>query len=408
MCGLLQKIVPKLGAQKHSQVIEKLIQTTVCTICHDYMYVPVMTACGHNYCYYCISNWLNNNSGELSCPQCRASISTMPALNVTLQQNLDSLLDVLDKSELEVTALLDAKEECLTEYKNDLANNELYRKVFDNTAMAVIDDEDGVARCSNCNWEVEGPVCPHCNARMRNRVNEDILNSDEYSEGELEELHNDVEEYRVRSAELIQNLEAVVGNDSDESLADALDRRFPIRQPRDFLHSEASDDSSDNYSDSRYYPESRSRRKYSQSDEDESDGDLDGFIVSDEREGNESEDSNTDTASSPVRLNTVTAPSISRFSSDSDNSEDDSEIELLEARTATTTEILLKVDKSDKEQDLDSMDGKDSDYYEHHDEEGFVSGDSLDDKVQISSQKRSRTMKHERKRKFMVIESDEE
>lgn len=67
----------------------------------------------------------------------------------------------------------DAPEDCEAEkrrmeshYQRDLEKDSLFNKLFKTNHVALIDEEDGVARCSNCNWEVEGNVCHNCGARI--------------------------------------------------------------------------------------------------------------------------------------------------------------------------------------------------------------------------------------------------
>lgn len=396
----------KQSGRKHLIIIRKLLETTICTICHDYMYVPVMTGCGHNYCYFCISNWLNNTSStELNCPQCRSSITSMPSLNVTLQQNLDALIEVLDKAEPEVIALLDAKRESLKEYKDDVAGNRLYQKVFENTAVAVVDEDDGVARCSNCHWEVEGSVCPHCQARMRNRVNETEFNSDEYSESELAELEQTLDEYRVRSAELMQDLGSADGHSSDGSLADALNRRFPIRQPRDFLHDDISGSSDSHYDEDKYYPD---RRSASRSADADTPSDLEGFIVDDEDPAaHESEGSSTYNGSQP----SSPASSFTRHRQRSPHittrvardSTDDSIVEVVRDLSTSGGGSSPSVNGS---RATDTS--RDSDYYENNEVDGFVSGDSLDDTEHKHAVTSSSAEEPARKRRYMVLDSDDD
>ncbi|AET38394.1 ubiquitin-protein ligase PSH1 Ecym_2684 [Eremothecium cymbalariae DBVPG len=386
------------------------------------MYVPVMTSCGHNYCYYCISNWLNNNNAtELNCPQCRTTIGAMPALNVSLLQTLESLIDVLDKGDPEVASLLAAKEESMNEYKSDVAKNGLYRNVFDNTAVAVVDDDDGVARCSNCHWEVEGSVCPHCHARMRGGVEEHTFNSDEYSDSELEGLEQNLDEYRVRSAEIIEELDSVVG-DSDESLAEALDRRFPTRQPRDFLHDEVTNLSDEYYDENKYYR--HSSRITSTSEDEEFDSEMDGFIVNDEDDRCDS-DEQTDEEFNDVlvrsgsiirrhgvhKTQNTTGSSGSSDSTDSSNSE----IEVIPSTHVNPLEevsLSITDDEEELRDNRTSSDSHNSDFYEHNDGDGFVSGDSLDDSRIIEIRQHTRKARKKqhafRKRKFMVLESDDE
>lgn len=65
----------------------------------------------------------------------------------------------------------------IKQYKLDIEKQNLFKGVFKNTGQAVIDDADGVARCSNCHWEVHGNICPNCHIRLRNYIDE-ISSSD--------------------------------------------------------------------------------------------------------------------------------------------------------------------------------------------------------------------------------------
>nr|POE51514.1 putative ring finger protein [Quercus suber] len=46
-----------------------------CQICHNLMYEPFSLACGHTYCYSCLSQWLGHNK---SCPDCRTRATQQP------------------------------------------------------------------------------------------------------------------------------------------------------------------------------------------------------------------------------------------------------------------------------------------------------------------------------------------
>lgn len=331
------------------------------------MLVPVMTSCGHNYCYDCISNWLNNNNAtELTCPQCRTNVSIPPVLNVSLQQLVNTLIDTLDKDKDDTVALYLARDESVKQYKSDFSKNVLYNNVFGNTAIAVVDDDDGVARCSNCHWEVEGAVCPHCNARMRNRIGNgenEGFQSDEYSEGELESLENDVTTYRQESARQLHDLEAE-DDEEEESLSDEMDRRFSVpRNPRNFLQENSSDGE-------------KNANEYS-----EEDSDLNTFIVNDY-------DSEIDDASNDSR--------------DESSSNDKTKV----SRSARTEFRDSQIEDESNESD------RDSDFYEHNDDGGFVSGDSLDDasiEEKPSSESEDESGRPSRKRRFQVVlDSDEE
>ena len=46
-----------------------------CTICLDTAKEPVLTKCGHIYCWPCIYNWLDSKGGKAKCPNCKNEIT---------------------------------------------------------------------------------------------------------------------------------------------------------------------------------------------------------------------------------------------------------------------------------------------------------------------------------------------
>ncbi len=350
MNGQLHTLIPKRPSKDHLKILGRVLDSTVCTICHDYMLVPVMTTCGHNYCYECLSNWLSNNRSsmsELTCPQCRSVLTAEPVLNVALQQIVDLMVDIVTDSgsqsgsegvkssiSMDLRSLLHQREEAVAEYKSDLAANTLFKSIFKNTAEAIIDeDDDGIARCSNCQWEVEGPVCPNCDATIRNynsgAQNFDEVDEDEYSDGELEEVERDLDTYRTESSRIVHDLEAEEG---DESLSSEMDEAWPTRRPKDFMHGEHEED------------------------EDEEDrGSIDSFIVDEEEEEEEEEGKTTD----------------------------------------HEQEVMPNSDES-----------HDSDFYEHNDD-GYASGDSLDESTSNDELEPRPDHPSARKKRLIVLDSDE-
>ncbi|KAL6939215.1 hypothetical protein ACO0RG_003044 [Hanseniaspora osmophila] len=244
----------ELSQDSKNSMIEKLLDMTICSICHEYMYVPViLNACGHNYCYECISSWFNGCSGVFTCPQCRVQVENEPGLNLSLQQILNNFLDSIkhhtqelqpigdtsgksDKNDDILKIVFKTKKEMLKKYNFDLENDQLYNGVFANSAVAKVDaDDEGVIRCSNCHWELEEDdldECPHCSSRFRaiqnGRATEPPLatgnhNESDYSEGEYEEIENEMESYRRDGQHQIHNLEAEESNGSESDEYDAED-----------------------------------------------------------------------------------------------------------------------------------------------------------------------------------------
>ena len=46
-----------------------------CTICLDTAKEPVLTRCGHMFCWPCIYNWLDSKEGKTKCPNCKNEIT---------------------------------------------------------------------------------------------------------------------------------------------------------------------------------------------------------------------------------------------------------------------------------------------------------------------------------------------
>ena len=46
-----------------------------CTICLDAAKEPVLTRCGHMFCWPCIYNWLDSKGGKAKCPNCKNEIT---------------------------------------------------------------------------------------------------------------------------------------------------------------------------------------------------------------------------------------------------------------------------------------------------------------------------------------------
>ncbi|KAJ5501388.1 hypothetical protein N7453_006205 [Penicillium expansum] len=62
--------------QGHVDDIRTLIQ---CGICIRPLYEPFTIACGHTFCYSCLSSWFAGGRSKRTCPDCRAPVKTQPA-----------------------------------------------------------------------------------------------------------------------------------------------------------------------------------------------------------------------------------------------------------------------------------------------------------------------------------------
>lgn len=204
MSGVLHSGIAHRSKKTKGKVLTKLLDSLICSICHDYMFVPMMTQCGHNFCYSCITSWFESNTTvELTCPHCRTSISEEPHLNSTLQQLLGSVFESLNNKEStkdSFESLQKAKVEAEAEYKFDNKNDNMFNDIFKRSAVGVIDeDDDGILRCSNCHWELEDDddeICPHCNSRIRSRMRSDnaIRNRNSEVEDEVDDAEDEDDE----------------------------------------------------------------------------------------------------------------------------------------------------------------------------------------------------------------------
>ncbi|EJS41784.1 psh1p [Saccharomyces arboricola H-6] len=330
-------------------ILYKIIESLVCSICHDYMFVPMMTPCGHNYCYGCLNTWFSSNTQkELACPQCRSDITTIPALNTTLQQYLSFIIEKLGGDDDEpFKKLLTTKLKEEQDYKLAKEKDTLFEKVFKNSALAVADDsDDGITRCSNCHWELDpdevedGNVCPHCTARLRNYAGgRDEFDEEEYSEGELDEIRESMRrrrENRFASADPFANRDDVSSEEESSSDEEPMREHIPqgrwARSHNRSIAVDAVDDEDD-------------EEELEEEEEEEMDSDLKDFIEDDEDD--EDEDGS--------RRNMI----LSALNNKQGIITDDEEQE-------------------DQENAPAEEEDRDSDFYEHNDE-GFVSGDSLDE-----------------------------
>src|SRR6476469_7656958 len=60
-----------------------------CSICIDLFSVPVVTPCGHLFCYKCLFKWIKSKT---RCPQCRNRITTVPYPCFLMENLVEELL----------------------------------------------------------------------------------------------------------------------------------------------------------------------------------------------------------------------------------------------------------------------------------------------------------------------------
>ncbi|KAL6942592.1 hypothetical protein ACO0QE_003775 [Hanseniaspora vineae] len=221
-------------------------------------------------------------------------LNTMQQLVQSIK--VSSLGDAGDKNEESWKIVLKTKKEMLNKYNFDLENEQLYNGVFANSAVAKVDaDDEGVIRCSNCHWELEEDdldECPHCSSRFRAIQTGGALepsfgtgnhNQSDYSEGEYEEMENEMEDYRRDGQRQIHNLEAEEssGSESDEYREEGAvsrSRTNTALNPRARFGISESVNDEDHFGELDEEEDARLRQEEEQGDYSE----LNGFVVDDE------------------------------------------------------------------------------------------------------------------------------
>ncbi|KAJ5483396.1 hypothetical protein N7530_002642 [Penicillium desertorum] len=185
--------------QGHVDDIRTLIQ---CGICIRPLYEPFTIACGHTFCYSCLSSWFAGGRSKRTCPDCRAPVKTQPApayLVRAVVQMFTGRAELLDKGETTTEHTKNQREEA-EKVDQDKANNHpteggLFGGLFKPKApplKPVIDIDDGVVRCPVCSWELEGDNCAGCGYRYRPESEEtDDSESADYSETDIDSLDDD-------------------------------------------------------------------------------------------------------------------------------------------------------------------------------------------------------------------------
>lgn len=174
-------------------MLAKIAESVECSVCSDIMIVPVISSCGHSFCYECCTSWFENKA---TCPTCRHELEAPPTLNVQLKEIsshlVDTLIDHGDDSEKQ--ELINRRDTNNQQYQDDAKNGILYGETFKNV-LTIVDKSDGVPRCGNCHWEAHGSECLHCGAVFRIPRDDDEYDSAEaYDEDHLEEQYYGAED----------------------------------------------------------------------------------------------------------------------------------------------------------------------------------------------------------------------
>ncbi|KAH0534103.1 hypothetical protein FGG08_007300 [Glutinoglossum americanum] len=156
----------------------KLQQIATCKICIKFLYEPYTLTCGHTYCYECICHWFQEKK---TCPVCRCKIDTEPAPAYLIKEMIDIFIhrsDLLPPTETSAEHIK-WRREAADRLERDKANKNpktggLFRGCFRELKQGqrwhrgvLRDEDDGVDRCPDCMWELEGRYCSQCDVTFQ-------------------------------------------------------------------------------------------------------------------------------------------------------------------------------------------------------------------------------------------------
>ncbi|TID30613.1 hypothetical protein CANINC_000768 [Pichia inconspicua] len=190
MSNTLNSIIKNLNdipSQKIKYILNDIVSQFSCPICQDVPTQPyLLPTCGHTFCYDCIKSWFPCNP---SCPVCRSIIGeNKPILNHMLKNLIDNVISNLQSliDSQSAIALNNWKIERNKDYEIDKASDFPWLKnIAAKWGRAVVDNEDGVPRCSACHWELVDGHCENCGRTMvgwHDRLDGDEIDDDEDDE----------------------------------------------------------------------------------------------------------------------------------------------------------------------------------------------------------------------------------
>ncbi|RAL08987.1 uncharacterized protein BO97DRAFT_375673 [Aspergillus homomorphus CBS 101889] len=166
--------------QGHVDSIRSLIQ---CGVCIRPLYEPYTLACGHTFCYSCLTSWFVGGRHNKTCPDCRAPVKAQPApayLVRAVVHMFTTQPELLDKGETTNEHQRHQREEA-ERLEKDRQNTHpreggLFRGTFNKAKASapIMDYDDDVLRCPNCAWELEEDECLQCGYQ---RYEEDDLSA---------------------------------------------------------------------------------------------------------------------------------------------------------------------------------------------------------------------------------------
>lgn len=215
-----RRVWQNIDLELKDELLVRLVSTLECLICSEVMHVPFLAMCGHSFCYGCLSAWFET---KINCPTCRAEMQEPPVLNIKLKDACASICDlIIDTMEDDVhkAELQGARARLLAEYDTANRQKALFGDSF-KTAPVLLDNSDGVLRCSRCHWEAHGLVCLNCGLTFRTPRGDSYYDSedgDAYNEDAEEVEIYDVgpNEYDSQDSFLDDRDEALVASEHSQ------------------------------------------------------------------------------------------------------------------------------------------------------------------------------------------------
>ncbi|CAN6639107.1 hypothetical protein TRVA0_017S01464 [Trichomonascus vanleenenianus] len=201
-------------------LLHKVQDQTTCYICHELMFVPCCTSCGHTACYNCLYEWLKNQPQRKTCPTCRAHLKTPPYVTFTVKNTLEAMMAAVVDADASRERRLEAqKREALKLYKEHMKKyKSAFPKLFAQRAP-VVDVEDEVMRCPQCNWELEHGVCANCGERVEVSDQESATDT-EFSDDHFGENNYENDGFVVSDGYVSHDEEAPLPEDMEEYTMD--------------------------------------------------------------------------------------------------------------------------------------------------------------------------------------------
>lgn len=200
--------------------LAKLQKCATCVVCQDLLFEPYSLGCGHVFCYSCLRDWFRQKK---TCPECRARVKHQPAPAYLIRDMIDTFVQraLLQSPHEEGQALKQQKEEALKMVDADKSDSRgLFGGMFARRSdlQPIYDPADGVARCPDCNWEIEGRRCASCGRRFHTSempdADSDASDASEFSEEE-EDSELDEDDDSAQGSELSARMEDDMDDDEE-------------------------------------------------------------------------------------------------------------------------------------------------------------------------------------------------